>query len=141
MEKILFGFEWVKAHEVILGWLGLLSLIFSLVFIMAVPIIIIKLPADYFQRYTRDKGTNAKTASFSHLFYQVFKNIFGTVLLLAGLAMLVLPGQGLLTIIIGLSLLSIPGKRVLLLKILRKRNTLRAMNRLRSKFDKPALKV
>ncbi|NIV30742.1 MAG: hypothetical protein GWN58_14950, partial [Anaerolineae bacterium] len=40
----------------------------------------------------------------------VLKNLLGLVLLVAGVAMLVLPGQGLLTIVIALTLLNFPGK-------------------------------
>jgi hypothetical protein len=38
------------------------------------------------------------------------KNVLGVVLLIAGLIMLIAPGQGLLTIMIGLTLIDFPGK-------------------------------
>ena len=41
----------------------------------------------------------------------MLKNLLGAVLLLAGLVMLVTPGQGILTIMAGLWLLDLPGKR------------------------------
>jgi len=44
----------------------------------------------------------------------LLRNLLGAVLLLAGVAMLVLPGQGLLTMVIGLCLMDFPGKRKVL---------------------------
>lgn len=43
----------------------------------------------------------------------IVKNIVGAVLFLGGLAMLFLPGQGLLTMLIGISLMDFPRKREL----------------------------
>jgi hypothetical protein len=40
----------------------------------------------------------------------ILKNLLGIVLLLAGIAMLVLPGQGLITMFVSLTLLNFPGK-------------------------------
>ena len=40
----------------------------------------------------------------------LIKNLLGFVFILLGLAMLVLPGQGLLTLLIGVLLLNVPGK-------------------------------
>jgi hypothetical protein len=46
------------------------------------------------------------------------KNALGVLFYLSGLAMLILPGQGLLTIFIGLVLLDFPRKRVLVRRLL-----------------------
>jgi hypothetical protein len=61
----------------------------------------------------------------------IIKNIFGMVLLLAGISMLVLPGQGILTIMMGLVLLNFPGKRRFERWLIRKQSILRALNWLR----------
>jgi hypothetical protein len=71
----------------------------------------------------------------------VVKNIFGIVFVLAGLAMLILPGQGIITILIGVMLLNFPGKLALEKRIVRQRNVLRAINWMRAKANKPALQV
>jgi len=110
-------------------------------FLLAVPIIIIKLPAEYFLKYSTEGDGGDKKFTFSHLLYSIFKNIIGVILTLAGIAMLFLPGQGVITLLIGISLLSIPGKRDMMLKIMRQEKVLNTMNRLRSKFNKPPLEV
>jgi hypothetical protein len=69
----------------------------------------------------------------------VVKNLVGIVFLLAGLAMLVLPGQGALTIVVGLTLLDLPGKRGMALKIVRQRHVLVAINWIRSRARRPPL--
>ena len=69
----------------------------------------------------------------------IVKNVVGAVFLLAGLAMLFLPGQGILTMLIGISLLDFPGKRKLEAKIVGQHTVLQALNAMRAKFDKPPL--
>ena len=71
----------------------------------------------------------------------MLKNLFGVILLLGGMAMLVLPGQGILTILIGLSLLDFPGKRALERRIVGRPLVLQAINRIRRKFNKSPLLV
>ena len=70
---------------------------------------------------------------------QVIKNMVGIVLMLSGLAMLVLPGQGLLTLFIGLSLVSFPGKPFLIRKLVRQKQVIQSINWLRRKFDRAPL--
>ena len=59
--------------------------------------------------------------------------------MLAGIAMLALPGQGILTILVGITLLNFPGKRRLELRIVRQRRVLRAINWMRAKAKRPPL--
>ncbi|HOS97284.1 MAG TPA: PGPGW domain-containing protein, partial [Deltaproteobacteria bacterium] len=67
------------------------------------------------------------------------KNILGAVFILAGIIMLFLPGQGVLTILIGITLVSFPRKRVLELRLVRKPSVLRALNWMRARAHKPPL--
>jgi hypothetical protein len=69
----------------------------------------------------------------------VLKNALGVLFFLSGMAMLILPGQGLLTIFIGLVLLDFPRKRVLVHRILGYQRILRVINQLRARFGKPEL--
>jgi UPF0716 family protein affecting phage T7 exclusion len=70
----------------------------------------------------------------------VAKNLCGTVLVLAGVAMLVLPGQGILTIVVGLLLIDFPGKFALEQKLVRRSSVLSAMNWIRTKAHRAPLK-
>jgi hypothetical protein len=85
--------------------LGLLSL---LVTAALLPTFIARLPVDYF---AHDRVAPITPRTLPHLALRALKNTFGAVLVVAGLLMLVLPGQGLLTILVGLVLVEFPGKR------------------------------
>ena len=68
------------------------------------------------------------------------KNIIGYSLIMGGLLMLVLPGQGLLTIVTGLLLINYPGKYKLEQKLVAMPSVYRALNWIRAKANKPLLK-
>jgi hypothetical protein len=63
------------------------------------------------------------------------------VLILAGVAMLVLPGQGILMILIGLMLMDIPGKRALERRLVQQPSVWQVMNWIRAKAHQPALQM
>lgn len=66
----------------------------------------------------------------------VIKNLFGFILFVAGLMMLVLPGQGLLTILLSLYLLDFPYKHRVEAVILARPNVRQSLNWLRQKLGK-----
>lgn len=108
---------------------GGLSFVVSLA---AVTWFVVRLPADYF--------VNATTADRS-LAQRVARNVGGIVLVLLGLLMSVpgVPGQGLLTVLVGLVLIDLPAKRKWELALLRRKQIIAAVNRLRAKWDRPPL--
>jgi hypothetical protein len=69
------------------------------------------------------------------------KNVTGLLFVLAGVAMLVLPGQGILTMLIGISLMDFPGKQHIEARIVGQATVLKVINSLRAKFGKPPLVV
>ena len=58
------------------------------------------------------------------------KNLLGVGCLFFGVLLLVLPGQGVLTIVVGLALLDFPGKYRLQRRIVSQRTVLRTANRI-----------
>ena len=78
---------------------------------------------------------NGWDSSVSYLL-KFIKIIGGIVLLICGIAMLVLPGQGLLTILIGLSLLPFPGKNKLEQNLLARKSVQSSLNWIRIKANK-----
>ena len=82
------------------------ALVFSL---LALPYFIGAIPDDYFEREERPKKRHMNLSLLS-IAGLALKNIIGFVMVLAGIAMLVLPGQGLLTLLAGLLLMNFPGK-------------------------------
>lgn len=101
--------------------------------LLTVPLIIVSLPSRYLNE---KKDRLSEIQSFWRWPYLVVKNMMGVLLVLAGLAMLVLPGQGLLTLAIGLGLMNFPGKRRLIRRLIGQPRVLRAINRLRAKAHK-----
>ena len=67
----------------------------------------------------------------------VIRNVLGWVFVVAGIAMLVLPGQGLLSIIAGLVLIDFPGKHRLERRLLASHVVRDAMNWLRRRAGRP----
>ena len=118
-----------------------LSLVLSLVGIVAVRQLIIHMPADYFARphpITDQWRRRHPALRYSFL---VVKNLVGLALLVAGLAMLVAPGPGVLAVLFGLSLVDFPGKRALQARIVSHPRVLQTINRIRAAADRPPLKV
>lgn len=64
------------------------------------------------------------------------RNAVGAVLLAAGVLMLFLPGQGILTILLSLFFLEFPGRRRVIFRILDSRRTQAGLNGIRKKFGK-----
>jgi hypothetical protein len=67
------------------------------------------------------------------------KNIFGLLLFASGIAMLFLPGQGLITIFISLLFMNFPGKRKLITFLTRQKKVRATMNWIRAKSGKHPL--
>ena len=118
----------------------LLSLVTFVGTLVAIPAILIRLPADYFNEDTPHRWmTNSHPIIRKVSLF--FKNAVGCLFLLAGLAMLVLPGQGILTMLIGISLIDFPGKRQLEKKLICLPGVLKTINALRQKYGKDPLAV
>jgi hypothetical protein len=96
------------------------------------------LPADHFVA-SSEHGNERRT--FGRLLLRIGKNLLGVVFVLAGIAMLVLPGQGLLTILMGLLLVEFPGKRRLELALVRRPAIRSFLDRMRARKGKPPFQV
>jgi hypothetical protein len=110
MEWIADGLNWAKAHQAVVWWIFLASIALSFLTPIAVGWAIVQLPTDYFTRKTRRPLSIWEEHAVLRPLYLIGKNLLGFILILAGLAMLVLPGQGLLTIVVGIVLMNFPGK-------------------------------
>lgn len=103
--------------------------------LLALPVIVARLPADALQRATR--GTHRWPDDGRGWIRLILRNVIGWILVAAGIAMLVLPGQGVITLVAGLAICDFPGKRRLLCAILRRPTLQRGLNRLRAHRDLP----
>jgi len=127
------------SHEVLWS-LFVLSIVGFIGSLIVIPFILVRLPPQYFDvRYPRTRmKEHHPVLRWVGL---ILKNVVGVVFFLAGVAMLFLPGQGLLTMLIGLSLVDFPGKRRLESKLIGQATVLRTINALRHKFGQPPLTV
>jgi hypothetical protein len=131
--------EWVAGNDVVLAWLGGISLLTFVGSLLALPVLVSRIPRDYFAGETRHLS---KTHPFHPVVYGlliVLKNLLGVALIAAGIAMLVLPGQGLLTILIGVSLMDFPGKFTLERWLVGRPGVLKAINWLRERYGEEPL--
>ena len=129
------------AHEVLLGWLVAVSALMFVGSLIAVPWLVIRIPADYFVRRQHLVDRWRPRHPLLRIALLALKNLCGVVLVLAGVAMLVLPGQGILTILVGLMCLDFPGKFALERRLVRQRPVIGAINWMRAKADRPPLEL
>lgn len=118
--------------------LTVLSIVFFVGSLIAIPFILVRLPADFFDiRVPRPwmEDHHPVLRVLGHL----VKNVVGAIFLFAGFLMLFLPGQGILTMLIGISMLDFPGKRKVEAKLIGQPAVLNALNGMREKFGKPPL--
>jgi hypothetical protein len=113
--------------------LGVCSAFAFLATVLVTPVILTRLPADYLVREPPKERR-------SPLLF-VLKNALGVLVILLGVLMLLLPGQGLLTILLGLGLVDFPGRHRLEQRLLSRPTVLKTVNALRRRASRPPLEV
>jgi hypothetical protein len=99
--------------------------------ILAIPWLVRRLPQDYFVRPQRRRSLGVT----------ILRNVFAVVLIALGIAMLVLPGQGIITVLVGLTFLDLPIKKRALRWLLQRKKIQEGVQRLRAKKGKPPLVI
>ena len=128
--------------EPMFWWVATASAIVFAASLVAVPWLIVRLPVDYFNHDRRIAvRPQTRAAVYYHCLLVMLKNIAGAAFLTMGIAMLVLPGQGLLTIFIGVSLIDFPGKYQLQRRLVSSPFILRPLNWIRRRGGKAEFKV
>lgn len=121
-------------------WLTALSMVFFVGTLIAIPFILVRLRADYFDiRVPRTWMEDHHPVL--RLFGHIVKNVVGAIFVFAGFLMLFLPGQGVLTMLIGISMLDFPGKRKIEATLIGQPTVLSVINGMRQKFNKPPLRL
>lgn len=133
--------DWLKDHPGLLWTLGATSFVMFIGSLIVIPAIIVRIRPDYFAHEERPPARFAHLTPTVRLLLHVLKNLLGVVLMLAGLAMLVLPGQGLLTFFIGFFLLDFPGKYRFERRLIALRAIHRPLNWLRHRAGREPLIV
>jgi hypothetical protein len=92
-----------------LAWATPVSVLTLVATVLLVPVLVARLPQDYFYRERRPPRPHAGHWVLRYTVL-IVKNALGAVLLVAGLAMIVLPGPGIVTVLASFALLDLPGK-------------------------------
>jgi len=132
-------FEWFYNNEVLVWWLLAISSVSLLGTLIVVPLILVRLPAGYLLCSDRQGIPWMSRNQYLRVPIFLARNLLGAILVLAGILMLVLPGQGVLTIIIGLVLMEFPGKYHAERWFMNRPSVLTAINWIRVKASKPKL--
>jgi archaellum biogenesis protein FlaJ (TadC family) len=131
---------WLSDHPEVLIGLGASSILIFVISILGISWFVAQIPEDYFLSSKRKPSKWQEQKPILRLVVLFGKNIIGVSLIIGGLLMLVLPGQGLLTIVTGLLLINYPGKYKLEQKLVAIPSVFRALNWIRVKANKPPLK-
>ena len=130
---------WFQAHEVALWWLGAVSIATFVGTLIVLPLLVVRIPADYFRRDQRHTVRDRSRPAIRHILGLLLKNALGILFIGAGLVMLVLPGQGVITMLIGLMLMDFPGKHALERRVVQQPAVFRAINWIRQRAGQPGL--
>ena len=121
-----------------LMWISIGSGIMLVLTAIGIPFAIVRLPEDYLVN-DGQAGWLDKQPTVVRWGLRIFKNLLGVVLVILGIVMLVLPGQGILSIVLGLSLVDFPGRHALQCKLIRRPKVIDSINWIRRKFHRPPL--
>jgi archaellum biogenesis protein FlaJ (TadC family) len=128
--------DFLFSHTRFFEYLGLLSLATFVISLLLIPFLISRAPADYFLIHAGHKEGEKCGRTMGCLILTILRNSLGAFLLVAGITMLFLPGQGILTILLSLTLLDFPGKKRLLAQAITKHSVQHGLNWIRKKAHK-----
>jgi len=131
--------DWLYSSS-LAWWLFVLSIVTFAGSLIAIPWILVRLPPHYFDERQPRIWLKGRHPALRCLAIGLI-NVLGVLFILAGIAMLVLPGQGMLTMLVGLSLVEFPGKRALERKIISIPLVYQTINGLRARFGQPSLVI
>jgi len=131
----------IQSHEELLFWSAVFSVVTFIGSLLLLPWFVSRIPEDYFCHDRRERTEWAEHHPVIRAVLLTTKNLFGYVIILMGIAMLVLPGQGLLTIVIGLMLVNFPGKYRLERWLVSRKPLFNSINWLRKKSGNKPLRL
>jgi hypothetical protein len=99
--------------------------------LVAIPWMIRRLPSDHFVRPPQAHSLKTK----------VLRNVAGAILVALGIAMLVLPGQGIIAVLFGLSIMDLKIKARIMRRLLCQKKIQEGVQRIRAKAGKQPLAI
>jgi len=132
--------DWITIDEATLWCLAVFSIVSFMGTLILVPVLIIRIPEDYFAETKRHRWEPwAHEHPVIRWSLLITKNILGYIFIILGIAMLVLPGQGILTIFIGIMFINFPGKYRLERWVVMRGPLLNTINKLRYRTGRAPL--
>ncbi len=119
--------------------LGMVSIVMFIGSLIVVPWLILRMAPDYFIRHRYEVIKRHCRHPVLTIVLFCLRNSIGLTLTVAGFAMLLLPGQGILTMLIGLSLMDFPGKYRLFDKVVQIKKVQKSLNWIRVKGGREML--
>lgn len=102
-------FEWLGEHQARLYWMSGISIVVLVAALSGSRAVIVRLPADYLT-HRNPPPLNRSFGPFAPGVVRVAKNLLGLICMIAGLAMLVLPGPDMVVVLVGILMVDFPGK-------------------------------
>jgi hypothetical protein len=130
---------WITHNSMLFAILGAVGVVSLIATVLLLPYFVVRIPPDYFRREHREHDYAHDRHPVVHHTLVILKNLLGVALILAGVAMIFLPGQGLLTLLIGLMLTDFPGKYRLEKRLVGRPGVLKAVNWLRARAKHPPI--
>jgi Putative transmembrane protein (PGPGW) len=129
----------LHAIEHYAGWLIVGSVLSFALGVILAPMLIVRLPADYFTHRRRRALAQSRPHPVVHVLLTSGKNLVGALLIVSGFCLFFLPGQGFMTLVAGLAIMNYPGKFRLERWLVRRPHVLPALNWLRHRFGRDPL--
>jgi len=117
------------------------SLVTLLISLIVVPILVARMPADYFNESSRPQRPWAHLNPVLRVVLIIAKNVIGVLLILVGLVMIPLPGQGVLTLLIGLMLVDFRQKYRFEKWLISREKILKTVNWIRRRAGREAIVI
>jgi len=134
-------FDWTSEYDGLFWWLAAGSAMTFLVSLAVLPMLVARIPEDYFIENHRPKSRFAAYHPVLRVVLIAAKNLVGGVLFLVGLVMIPLPGQGVITMLVGLLLLDVPGKYIFERWLIARPSIHRPVNWMRARHGRGPLKM
>ncbi|HYE61352.1 MAG TPA: hypothetical protein VD997_05095 [Phycisphaerales bacterium] len=131
--------DWIRDHWVLITWLSSASLLLFVLSLVLVPLYLVRMPADALAAGRRPSRWLLARPRWQRVALRVLKNALAVLLIVGGVAMLALPGQGLLTLLLGVLLLDFPGRARVQQWLITRPRVIRPINWLRRKARKEPL--
>jgi len=131
--------ELFEIYKNLIIWIGSISIFIFIFSLFSVRWLVTLIPSSYF---IEKKSSHLRSRN-PVVWYAVIilKNLIGYSLVLGGIMMLVLPGQGIFTIFIGLIMSNYPGKYAIEKKFIAVPSILKSINWMRARSNKLPIRL